>query len=171
MDNLALLLQRERLLLELLVFKIIVLRHLLADGDVRFLGWAAEEVERAVEAVRLAELERAIVLEESARGVVPAQQRGADVETDLLERLIAAAPEPWQSILGQHRDALDSLSHEVADGLVVVRRLSEAGSDAIAALFSQLGEDTTTPADSLLTYGPGTTTTWSAPAPRVRTTL
>ena len=52
MENLATLLQRERLLLELLVFKIKELRHLLLEGDARFLGWASEEVERAVEAFK-----------------------------------------------------------------------------------------------------------------------
>ena len=167
MDNLVVLLSRERLLLELLVFKITELRHLLADGDARFLGWAAEEVERAVEAVRLSELERAITLDGIAQSVLPSPYD----EAQLLDLLAARAEEPWQSLLTEQRVALTALSHEVTDGLAIARRLSQAGSEAVATLFLRFDEHDVVPATSLLTYGPGTTTTWSAPAPRVRTTL
>jgi hypothetical protein len=167
MDNLATLLQRERLLLELLVFKITELRHLLVDGDARFLGWAAEEVERAVEAVRLCELERVLLVEDAAHDL-PA---GDYDESTLLDRLAASADEPWRTLLTEHRAALTALALEVQDGLAAARRLSEAGSDAVSALFERVGDEIPGAGPALLTYGPGSTTTWSAPAPRVRTTL
>jgi hypothetical protein len=58
MDALAALLTRERLLVELVVFKLVELRQLLLAGETRFLPWASEEVERAVRAVRVLEVER-----------------------------------------------------------------------------------------------------------------
>jgi hypothetical protein len=53
------LLGKERLLLELLAYRLVELRSLLVTTgapDGRFLGWAAEEVEDATAAVRTAEL-------------------------------------------------------------------------------------------------------------------
>lgn len=52
MEKLATLLGRERLLLELLTFKLVELRQLLAAGETRFLDWAAEEVDRALTGMR-----------------------------------------------------------------------------------------------------------------------
>ena len=161
------LLQRERLLLELLVFKLTELGHLLSAGDPRFLGWAAEEVERAVEAVRLCELERAVHVQDTAR-----QLLGGHVndERALLQRLVQTADEPWASQLEDHRSALTALAAEVGDGLRITRRLAEAGSEALTAMFDRVGEPLE-PAPALLTYGPGSTTSWTAPVPRLRTTL
>ena len=63
MEALAALLTRERLLVELVVFKLVELRQLLLAGEARFLGWAAEEVERADRCrSRQAELERAVLV-------------------------------------------------------------------------------------------------------------
>src|SRR6185437_3976576 len=53
-EELARLLSRERLLLELLLFKLVTLRQLLASGEVRFLAWASDEMERAIDKVRKA---------------------------------------------------------------------------------------------------------------------
>jgi len=41
-EELARLLSRERLLLELLLFKLVTLRQMLASGEVRFLAWASD---------------------------------------------------------------------------------------------------------------------------------
>lgn len=167
METLATLLQRERLLLELLVFKITEMRHLLGAGDARFLGWASEEVERAVDAVRHVELERAVLVQDlvGASG----EEVGVDDESALLERLAASAPEPWGTLLGEHRVALLALANEVADGLASARRLADAGASAVADLLERVDGITAEP--PLLTYGPDTTTSWSAAAPRVQATL
>lgn len=169
MDNLAqlsALLQRERLLLELLVFKLTELGHLLAAGDPRFLGWAAEEVERAVEAVRLTELERAVHV-----AALPGSSAAAD-EAALLTELARHAPEPWATQFDAHRRALTALADEVAECLRTTRRLAEAGTGVVDALLDRVGgAPAPAPAPALLTYGPGCTSAWSAPAPRLRATL
>lgn len=164
--ELSALLRREQLLLELLVFKLTELGHLLAQGDARFLGWAAEEVERAVEAVRLCELDRAVHVHTAALGL----GRPAADEATLLARLAETAPEPWASQLTEHRRALTGLAEEVALGLRTTRRLAEAGSTALTSMFERVGDPLTKP-PALLTYGPGSTDAWSDPIPRHRATL
>lgn len=162
MEELATLLQRERLLLELLVFKITELRQLLAAGDVRFLGWASEEVERAVDAVRQVELERAVLLQRS--GTVE-----DDDESATLRRLAETAPEPWGVVLNEHRVALLTLTAEVSNGLAAARRLADVGSSAVADLLDRV--DGTVGETPLLTYGPDSAATRTAASPRVRATL
>src|SRR4051812_35755681 len=163
MENLARLLSRERLLLELLVFKLVELRQLLLIGETRFLGWAAEEVERAVEAVRDAELERVMLVE----GLVA--DRGVDDEAAFLQTLAANAPEPWRSILDDDRVALLRLSAEVQDNLSSARTLAHAGASAVTDLLDRVSGPSAEPA--LATYGPSATLQRSAPAPRVSRTL
>lgn len=165
--ELCVLLQRERLLLELLVFKLAELGHLLSAGDPRFLGWAAEEVERAVEAVRVCELDRAVHVQDAARAVLSA---AATDERAVLVRLVETAEQPYADQLEEHRQALTALTVEVAEQLRNARVLAEAGSGALAAMFDRVGAPSGPP-PALLTYGPGSTTAWSAPAPRLRTTL
>jgi hypothetical protein len=164
--ELCVLLQRERLLLELMVFKLTELGHLLASGDPRFLGWAAEEVERAVEAVRVCELDRAVHVQEAATRLLGTH--AAD-ESVLLERLTRTAGEPWATQLQEHRFALTALAEEVGEGLRATRRLAEAGSSVLDAMFDRVGTPTE-PAPALLTYGPGSTS-WSDPLHRLRTSL
>ena len=163
METLATLLQRERLLLELLVFKIKELRHLLVEGDARFLGWASEEVERAVEAVRLVELERAVLVQD-----ISGVSADGD-ESHVLRRLAETAPEPWGVVLTEHRLALQALASEVADGLAEARRLAQAGTTAVADLLNRVDQVVAEP--SLVTYGPEATTTRGAASPRYEMTL
>jgi len=163
MESLAALLQRERLLLELLVFKIKELRHLLADGDARFLGWASEEVERAVEAVRLVELERAVLVQDLAGGA------GVSEEAQVLRRLAETAPEPWGQVLTEHRLALQALAAEVADGLADARRLAQTGTTAVADLLNRVDDIVAEPA--LVTYGPEARTQKVAATARYEMTL
>ena len=163
MENLATLLQRERLLLELLVFKIRELRHLLLEGDARFLGWASEEVERAVEAVRLVELERAVLVQDITGASVDGD------ESQVLRRLAETAPEPWGVVLTEHRLALQALALEVADGLAEARRLAQAGTTAVEDLLNRVDQVVTEPA--LVTYGPEATTSRGATSPRYQMTL
>jgi hypothetical protein len=124
MEALARLLTRERLLVELLVFKLVELRQLLLAGETRFLGWASEEVERATSAVRTTEVERAVLVQRLG------EQRGIDEPS--LRELIEDAPEPWQGLLTADFDALAASAREVNELLTVTRRLAEAGSRSIA---------------------------------------
>ncbi|HKY75376.1 MAG TPA: hypothetical protein VJS45_04505 [Acidimicrobiia bacterium] len=92
MDELARLLSVERYLLELLLFKLVERRHLLAAGETRFLSYAEAEVDRALERAQLAELRRSIFIHElgGELGVVG-------------------------TILVEHRHALCELAAEIED--------------------------------------------------------
>jgi hypothetical protein len=151
MEALAKLLGRERLLVELLVFKLVEMRQLLLAGETRFLDWASEEVERATSAVRVTEVERALLLSGLA------ESRGL-VEPSLSE-LIADCPEPWRTLLDDDHRALRSSAAEVADLLQSTRRLADAGARSLA---ESLGETAQTP------QGAYADTT---PAPRVHHVL
>ena len=118
MEQLADALGRERLHVELLVYRLVELRQLLVAGEGRFLGWAAEEVERAARAVRHCELTRAVALSSYADSV------GISDEHLDLPGLLDRAQEPWRSMLADHGDALRALADEVDDHTAAVRRLS-----------------------------------------------
>ena len=92
MDELARLLSVEHHLLELLLFKLIARRHLLAAGETRFLTYAETEVDRALERAQLAELRRSIFIH------------------DLGSELGAFGP-----IFNEHRHALCELAAEIED--------------------------------------------------------
>jgi fructose-bisphosphate aldolase class 1 len=132
MEELAQRLSRERILLELLLFKLVSLRLLLVAGEARFLGWASEEVERATEKVRKAELARAITVNELSGTLRVA-------EADLtLTALAANADEPWKSIFSDQYRAFSRLGAEVQTELVATRRLATAGSAAITSMLDRL---------------------------------
>ncbi len=86
MEALTSLLTRERLLAELVVFKLLELRGLLQAGEARFLGWAAEEVERATTSLREAELQRAALVADLA------EQRGLPGPDVPLSALLSDTP-------------------------------------------------------------------------------
>jgi hypothetical protein len=134
MEALARLLGRERLLVELLVFKLVELRQLLLAGETRFLDWAAEEVERATSSVRLTEIERSVLV--AGLG----EARGLDEPT--LTELVADAPEPWRTLLADDHQALRASAAEVAELLQATRRLAEAGARSIADSLGTLTNPT-----------------------------
>jgi hypothetical protein len=132
MEELAQRLSRERILLELLLFKLVSLRLLLASGEARFLSWASEEVERATEKVRKAELARAIAVNELAATTGVA-------ESDLtLTALAANADEPWKSIFADQYQSFSRLAAEVQAELLSTRRLATAGSHAVTSMLDRL---------------------------------
>jgi len=159
MDALAALLTRERLLVELVVFKLVELRQLLLAGETRFLGWAAEEVERAAAAVRRTELERAVVV----TGI--ATDRGMAPDELTLSALVEDAPEPWRTLLAESQTSLRASSAEVTELLAATRRLADAGSRSLADTLRRLDG---APAEEVAatTYGPRAR--WDAPEARPR---
>jgi len=165
------LLRRERLQLELLVFKLTELGQLLAAGDPRFLSWAAEEVERAVEAVRTTELERAVHVQGLADslGLEPASASGD--EASRLDVLAEHLPARAADLLREHGAQLSALAQEVRACLQSTRLLAAAGSAAVSELLDRAGARTGSVAE-LLTYGrDATSTRHLPPTPRLRTTL
>lgn len=165
-EELARLLSRERLLLELLLFKLVTLRQMLASGEVRFLAWASDEVERAIDKVRKAELARALAVNELAAA---AGRSDADFT---LGRLVESAPEPWASIFADHRQGFSRLTAEINDALAATRRLAAAGSGAVTDMLDRLGGGAPEPQFAgASTYGPGAQWDTSAPAARWSTRL
>ena len=160
MDALAALLTRERLLVELVVFKLVELRQLLLAGETRFLGWASEELERAAAAVRAAELERAVLV----TGL--ASDRGLPPDELTLSALVADSPEPWRSMLAETQAGLRAGAAEMADLLTANRRLADAGSRGLTETLRKLsGEPEEEPVRT--TYGPGARWETAGPRPRV----
>jgi hypothetical protein len=129
MEALVTLLTRERLLVELLVFKLVSLRQLLLAGETRFLPWASEEVDRATTSVRDAELERAVLV------LSLGAERGLDEPT--LTDLVGDAPDPWRGLLEQCQGELRGHAREVQELLQVTRRLAEVGARSLAEAMGQ----------------------------------
>ena len=164
MEALAALLTRERLLVELVVFKLVELRQLLLAGETRFLGWASEEVERASSAVRACELERAVLV----AGL--AEDRGLDGDDITLSALVEDTPEPWRSLLSETQKAMRASAAEVQELLTTNRRLAEAGNRTLSETLRRL-DGSPEPEPVPTTYGPGATWVTTAPRPRVEHSL
>ena len=99
MDDVVSVLEREQLALEHLLFRLHHTRGVLATDDERFLAMAADELETAVHTVRELEAARATIV--SGDGMVT------------LRALADGAPEPYGSMLNEHRAALGRLAGEV----------------------------------------------------------
>jgi hypothetical protein len=97
-DDLVGVLARERRALEHLLFRLHHTRTVLTADDERFLALAADELEVAAETVRELEAARAALL---------------DAGSGTLRDLAAGAPEPYGSLLHDHRVALGRLAGEI----------------------------------------------------------
>ncbi|QIK84317.1 flagellar export chaperone FlgN [Sanguibacter sp. HDW7] len=106
MEGLTALLWRERRLLELLLFKLDVEQLLLTNGRNRWLAHATDEVTTVLDEIRTVELGHAVESDAVAAGLGLAP--GAT-----LAMLAAAAPAPWDTVLGEHRDAFLELTHQI----------------------------------------------------------
>lgn len=107
MEELSLVLWRERELLETLLFKLESEQLVLASGRPRWVGRASDEVAEAVQRIRETEVLR---VDAAARA---AARLGLPVDSSL-SALVDAATEPWKSILADHRSAFLQLTADVA---------------------------------------------------------
>lgn len=121
-DELVDVLDRERHVLESLVFRLIEAQGLLAGGESRFLGWAASDIEAAAAAVREIECRRATIIRDMSTGSAPT-----------MAMLVRAADEPWSALLTDHHGALGQLTSEVGAGIEAVHHLAGAGFDRVRA--------------------------------------
>jgi hypothetical protein len=162
MESLITLLDRERLLLELVTFKLVELRQLLVSGETRFLGWASEELERALAQVRAAELERAVLVTNLAH------ERGLTGDALTLSVLVEDAPEPYRTALAAAQVALRKSTEEVANLLAASRRAATEGAKGLAETLQRLDgtEGLVAAAPSDGTYGRDAS--WTRPAARSR---
>lgn len=130
MDELVDVLDRERHLLENLVFRLIEARGLLATGEARFLGWAASDIEAASAAVREVELRRATIMSDLGEGGLPT-----------MAALVRSTSEPWSTLLDDHRRALGRLAGEVGAAIEATHDLAEAGLERVRAAGSSQPDD------------------------------
>lgn len=128
MDDVLAVLSREQLALEQLLFRLHHARGVLATDDERFLALAADELESAVHAVRELEARRATVCGNALRTDGQPGQAA-------LRELAADAPEPYGSLLHEHRATLGRLAGEIgalveATELLASDRLAELNGEA-----------------------------------------
>lgn len=132
MDELVGLLTRERLLLERLLFRATELRMMLG-ADPRFVAWASHDLTTAADALRDAELRRAVLYSKIAE-----ENEWASEPFDW-DRLAAKAGEPHATILAELRDTLSTLTSELHGQLESVRQLGEAGLAGVTEFLESLG--------------------------------
>jgi hypothetical protein len=108
----------ERHLVELLLFKLVAAKLLLAADERRFVALALDEVQRVLTALREAEVRRVITLEDVARS----WQVTADDLT--LAELATHAPEPLRGVFRDHHDAFHALAREIEEVAAANRKLA-----------------------------------------------
>lgn len=131
----------ERRLLEVLLYRLVSAKLVLAADEKRFVPLALAEVERTLEKIRVAELQRSLVIGRLSLAW--------DVPRDQLTLVYLAdwAPEPARTLFEDHRNACLELTAEIeavsrdnqrlaASGLAEVRELVElvVGPQALAAV-------------------------------------
>jgi hypothetical protein len=122
-DELIEVLQQERDRLEQLRFRYTALELLVQAREVRYWGWALQDLNRARIRVREVDLVRAAQVGVLDLPLTPG--------TATLRDIAAAAPAPWSGILRDHHDSLASL---VADIELHAHAIAQAGREALAEL-------------------------------------
>ena len=161
MEHLVALLTRERLLAELVVFKLLELRQLLLAGEARFLPWASEEVERATTSLRATGLERALLVAQVAA------ERGLPDPEPTVSVLLEGTPEPWRTVMAEAAEGLRALCREAEEHAAANRALASQGAQAVGDLLGRHAPEQ----DGLLLYGPDAAVSGSVPRARVAQTL
>jgi hypothetical protein len=118
----ALWLQREAL--QTLLYRLMCEKLVLTSGSNRWLARADDEVRAALDQLRHSDLLRAIDVDELTRTL------GLDADASLAE-VAAGAPEPWRTLLTDHRAALRTLAIEVQTVAKENRHLLESGAEAV----------------------------------------
>lgn len=129
MQQVADILRQERNTLEQLLYRLTILRALLAEQAEAYLSQAAGEVETARDQVREADLLRAARIQRLGR-------QGRTAPT--LRQLAARAPEPWA---GMFRDEHDASTNLVAEIEVVRYDAAERARAGIRRLAEKLNSD------------------------------
>jgi len=133
MDDLSLIVWRERELLDTLLYKLEIEQLVLASGKSRWLPTAAREVELVLDSIRETELLRAVAADEAAAAIGLATNPS-------LRTLAEAVGEPWHSILLDHREAFLGYTKDIADIAATNRELLTAGQQAARDMFLGLSD-------------------------------
>ncbi|MCI6584691.1 MAG: flagellar protein FlgN [Mobiluncus porci] len=120
LDALSRQLWKQRETLEVMLFKLEEERLITSTGSSRWLPRATRELESVIAQAQTIELERSMESEAAA------VELGLPPEASLKE-IAAAAEEPWQTLLTQHREALIQLTTEIAD-------VSKANQEVLSSL-------------------------------------
>jgi hypothetical protein len=118
-DEVVAVLAREQVALEHLLFRLNHARGVLAADDERFLAMAADELESAAHNVRELEAARAAVI------------GGTPDDGCTLRAMAEDAPEPYGSMLQEHRASLGRLAGEVG---AMLESTQELAADRLAEL-------------------------------------
>lgn len=125
----ALWLQRETL--QTLLYRLVCEKLVLISGSNRWLARADDEVREALQRLRDGELLRALEVDELTRTL----GLGADAS---LAEIAAGAPEPWGTLLSDHRDALRTITFEVQSVADENRHLLESGAQAVHKTLTEI---------------------------------
>jgi hypothetical protein len=135
LEELSLVLWRERELLEALLYKLEVEKLVLASHSTRWLPAAAREVEDVLETVRETELLRAVAADAAAASLGLASNAS-------LRELADAVREPWRTILLDHHTAFVSCTRDLVDVAATNRELLVAGQQAAREVFLGVADQT-----------------------------
>lgn len=142
-DQLIGTLARERDSLEALLFRLTSARHLLQTGSTRFLARVAHDIERTAELVREAELRRVSITD----GVLTAMgQAGGRTMRELVDR----APDPYRTVLDDHRQAMGRLAAEVGAVAETAHELARQGRTRLEAELKEMAPDHDDPLERAL---------------------
>jgi hypothetical protein len=132
LEELAETLWQERHLTELLLYRLVCTRLLLASDDERFTALAISEVEAVTDALRDAEQRRDEVVQALA------VSWGTTIDELKLARLAEHAPQPWASIFDDHRRAFLELTGEIETAAADNRRLAASNLHRVHQTMSTL---------------------------------
>lgn len=134
LTELSNLLWRQRRLLDLLHFKLEEEKLLLIAGHSCWVAPAAREIELVLDELARMEMARAVEVAEVGHGLGLGPQ-------PTLDTLAQAAPVPWGSLLGAHRQALRHAAHRVQELAEENRALLRDGAESTHRLLEALTED------------------------------
>jgi hypothetical protein len=122
----------ERRLLDVLLYRLVSAKLVLASDEKRFVPLALAEVERAMEKIRVAELQRSLVIGRlSLAWGVPRDELS-------LVYLADWAPEPARTLFEDHRTACLELTAEIEQVSRENQRLAAAGMSEVRQLLEQV---------------------------------
>lgn len=124
LEQLVEVLQKERDRLEQLRYRFVAVELLIDAREVRFWGWALQDLNRARLRVREADLMRAATV---GTLHIPDSRHGIAS----LREVAAAARVPWAGILRDHHDSLSTLVTEIE---IHAHRIAEGGRACLAEL-------------------------------------
>ncbi|HEY8339184.1 MAG TPA: flagellar protein FlgN [Egibacteraceae bacterium] len=128
----------ERHLVELLLFKLVTAKLLLAADERRFVTLALDEVGRVLDSLHEAEQRR----EEAVADV--AAEWGVRTDELTLTELARRAPEPLRTVFADHATAFLDLANEIDETASTNRRLATATLSHVHASLDALTGDSST---------------------------